>query len=113
MIIYLGLTSRPSSSDRPIPNRDCLVFHPGKDLAVSPLDFARGKPQTTPRARQAPYARRLDTFAPQRLCSHLFRQLAETGVTRYLALRFYIEGVFGLSSLNFTVKSNHLVYYII
>lgn len=45
----------------------CLLLLPGKDLAVSPLVFARVR-----QAHNKLYARRLAPFGARRLCSHLY-----------------------------------------
>jgi hypothetical protein len=47
-----------------------FVLASNKDLAVSPLDFARGKPQVYTRIIRI--ARTLSPFGLRRLCSHLY-----------------------------------------
>jgi len=47
-----------------------FVLASDKDLAVSPLDFARGKPRTYTRIIRI--ARTLSSFELRRLCSHLY-----------------------------------------
>lgn len=96
VIIYLGQRLLFGSSGTPLDYARGSALHEGKDFAVSPLDFARGKPQTY--TRFYPFQ---DTFSFQlkRHCSHLYsylrRVLPATILPTLLKLR---RVVFGLSS---------------